>query len=149
MTLACLAAVALLTGGCQLAVDPFTDELANRPAVTTPSVEGTRAADAAPNVPALRGEPTEVFAKTGAVWHGPLYFEDSVEGECGPDDPFAWTGADYLDMLLGRVRFLCNTLLFPINVIRTPPWAVMESDGRPSRRVLWMKCDAERRVDAG
>jgi len=140
--------LASLAGGCQLMVNPFHDELAGPQQMTTPSVEGARAA---PTVPSLRQRgyaPVDIHAENGAVTHGPLYFEDPFEDKGSEDGQFAWTGEDYLQAAYWRGRFLVNVLLFPISAIVTPPWTMMESDGRLSRQALGMDHDARRAVDA-
>ncbi len=132
-----LGAVAFcLTGlsGCSLMVDPFADELAGQSAVTTRSVDGIRATEAAP---VLRQRPharIEIEPQDGTVLHGPTYFQDGAWTKDGGDDLFAWTAEDHLQPFFARARLAFNAIMFPIHVVQTPPWAVMESDGRISRR---------------
>ena len=142
-----LSAATCLACGCSMMVDPFTDEFANQPAVTTPSVDGVRAANVEAKVPAPRGEAAEVLVKDGTVTHGPLYFEDAYAGDGSEDGQFAWTGKDYSYMPVEWGRFLLNALFFPVSAIDTPPWEVMASDGYPSRCVLGTHYDAEHRVE--
>ncbi|MFH1109258.1 MAG: hypothetical protein V1790_08700 [Planctomycetota bacterium] len=144
----CVAVFGAVVGGCQLMVNPFHDELAGPQQMTTPSVEGARAATAAPSLRQRGYAPVEIHAENGAVTHGPLYFEDPFEDKGSEDGQFAWTGEDYLQAAYWRGRFLVNTLLFPISAIVTPPWTVMESDGHLSRQALGMDHDAQRAAEA-
>jgi len=144
-----LAGVAMfLSSGCQLIVNPFADELAGEQRVTTASVDGALAATTTPRVATPRHPgavtPTEVRPQEGTVTHGPLYFEDSFEDEGSDNNRFAWTAEDYSHTFYWRSRFLLNIVLFPISAVVTPPWAVMESDGYPSRRTLGRDHDAQR-----
>jgi hypothetical protein len=129
-------------------VNPFHDELAGPQAMTTPSVEGARAATTAPSLRQRGYAPVEIHAETGAVTHGPLYFEDPYEEKGSEDGQFAWTGEDYFQTAYGRGRFLVNVLLFPISAIVTPPWTVMESDGHLRRQALGMDHDVQRAAEA-
>jgi len=144
----CVVVFAALAGGCQLMVNPFKDELAGPQSTTTASVDGVRAANAAPAVRQRGYAPVEIHAENGAVTHGPLYFEDPFEDKGSEDGQFAWSGEDYLQAAYWRGRFLVNTLLFPISAIVTPPWTVMESDGHLSRQALAMDHDAQRAAEA-
>jgi hypothetical protein len=132
------------SGGCSLFVNPFTDELAVRPAVTSPSVEV--AWEVRAEQPVLRRpyERFEIATVDGTVTHGPLYFEDPFEDKGSEDGKFAWTGEDYLQMFYWRGRFLVNTVFFPVSAVVTPPWVLMASDGNLSRQALGMDHDAER-----
>ena len=136
-----------LAGGCQLMVNPFKDEFAGQQATTTASVEGARAAKTTPTVRQLDYAPVELRAEADGVTHGPLYFEDPFEDKDSEDGRFAWTGEDYLQIFYWRGRFLLNTVFFPVSAVVTPPWTVMESDGRLSRQALGYDHDAERWVE--
>ena len=136
--------MAICASGCQLLVNPFTDELANRPAVTTPSVQVAREARVERAVLHRTYKPIEVAVVDGAVTHGPLYFEDPFEDKGSQDGKCAWTGEDYLYLLYGPGRFSLNSVLFPVSAMVTPPWVVMASDGRLSQQALGMDHDAER-----
>ena len=87
---------------------------------------------------------TQVPVQDGTVLHLPLYFEDPFEDKGSEDGRFAWTGEDYFQILYWRGRFLLNAVAFPISATVTPPWVVMESDGRLSRQILWKDHDATR-----
>jgi hypothetical protein len=137
----------VLLSGCQLMVNPFRDELAGRQEMTTASVEGARAAKTTPTVRQRDYAPFELHAEGDGVTHGPLYFEDPFEDKGSEDGRFAWTGEDYLQFVYWRGRFLLNTLFFPVSAVVTPPWTVMESDGRVSREALGWDHDAERWVE--
>lgn len=135
---------AIGASGCQLLVNPFTDELADRPAVTTPSVQITHAARVGEAAMRRTYKPIDVAVRDGVVLHGPLYFEDPFEDKGSEDGKFAWTGEDYLCILYGPGRFSLNSVLFPLSAAVTPPWVVMASDGYLSPQALGMDHDAER-----
>ena len=135
-------AATALTAGCRIMVDRFTDEPANQSPVTTPSVEAARAVSVEPTVSHRDHGVVEVRAEDGMVTHGPLYFEDPFEETGGEDGVFALSGVDYRHLVYGPWRFLTNAVLFPINGVVTPPWLVMTSDGKPSRRAWGMDHDA-------
>lgn len=138
---------AAFAGGCQLMVNPFKDELAGQRVMTTASVEGARAATVTPTVRQRDYTPFELHAEPDGVTHGPLYFEDRFEDKGSEDGRFAWTGEDYWQLFYWRGRFLLNTVFFPVSAVVTPPWTVMESDGRLSRQELGYDHDAERWVE--
>jgi len=133
--------------GCQLMVDPFRDELEGRQEMTTASVEGARAAKTTPAVRQRDYAAFELLAEHEGVTHGPLYFEDPFEDKGSEDGRFAWTGEDYFQIFYWRARFLANAIAFPVSAVVTPPWTVMESDGRLSRQALGYDHDAERWVE--
>lgn len=133
--------------GCHLMVNPFRDEFAGQQAMTTASVEGARAAETTPTVRQREYALLELRPEEMGVTHGPLYFEDPFEDKGSVDGRFAWTGEDYLQMFYWRGRFLLNTVFFPVSAVVTPPWTVMESDGRLSRQALGYDHDAKRWVE--
>ncbi len=120
---------AALAAGCQLMVDPFVDELAYEPAVTTPSAVAARAIPVARAAAQRSGTATHVYAKDGTVTHGPLYYVDPSEDPDCDDGLFAWSGTDYLESLYGPVRFLVNSVFLPLRAVARPPWQIMESSG--------------------
>jgi len=130
--------------GCQLAQNPFRDELAGALPVATPSVSGVEEAAVAP---AYRTRPfidREATMADGAVLHVPLFFEDEWDVVAAADGRFAWEASDWARWPSWHVRFLINLAAFPVSCVSTPPWAVMASDGRPgSRCVLGQTYDAE------
>ncbi len=132
-------------GGCQTISNPYHDELADRQAVTTASVEGARAAMIVERAVAPpRGSVKVVASKDGTVTHGPLYFEDASEESGSEDGRFAWTNEDFVQIVTWRARFLVNVLLLPVSAVMTPPSQTMASDGQPSREVFGMAYDADR-----
>ena len=105
----------MMCGGCQFYADPRSDDLADQPAVTTPSVEAARAAPA-DRVPRKRPfAPMHTSAKDGTVMHAALLFEDGAEDSADGDQRFAWSNEDLAQWFLGPARFLVNIGLFPIN----------------------------------
>ncbi|MHC4696451.1 MAG: hypothetical protein ACYTFA_06900 [Planctomycetota bacterium] len=130
-------ALTVAAAGCQLIVNPFTDELASQPAVTTPSVEGVRLAEkGAPTDLRRPYENMQVHAEAGTVTYGPLYFVDPLEGKGDDDGRFAWTGKDYLLFFHGHAQFLLHGIFWPVSVVAEPPWMVMSSDSPPQWTTL-------------
>jgi hypothetical protein len=128
-----LAGAAALVSGCHNGDNPFTDELAGNPPVTTPSADAARAASVEPRLTQRPHTHTEVRSASGVVTHGPLYFEDPYENPPDEDDVFEWSGEDYAHLAYGPARFLVNTVLFPVSAAVTPPWLVLESDGQNTK----------------
>ncbi len=86
-------------------------------------------------------------AEPDAVTHWPLYFEDPFvdkgHGRKGLNKYYiGWE--DYVAMPYGYSRFTLNWLMFPVSAVVTPPWTLMESDGRISRQALGYDHDAAR-----
>lgn len=133
--------------GCELLVDPLTDEWADQPPVSTPSAEAARAAEATQDFHQRDFSRMVTAAESGEVTHGPLYFEDPHEEQGSDDGRYAWTWDDFFYEFLGPGRFVVNGVFSPVSVVATPPWTVMVSDGRPSREVAGYLHDAERRAD--
>ncbi len=143
---ACLVSMVFVAAhaGCHMISNPYVDELAHQPPVTTASVEGARAAEVSPIASQRSFAAMEAKSADGTVSHGPLYFEDGFEDAFDEDDTFAWTGGDWTHWMVWRVRFLVNTAMFPISALVTPPWRLMVSDGRASRSVCGTAHDAGR-----
>lgn len=142
--LAIMAIGTLLPGCHTLAVNPFTDELADRPAVTTASVDGILASDAS-TIDRRRPHATaKVSPVDGRVTHGPLYFEDFPVDLEEADGRFAWTAADFLYGYYGGGRFLVNATFFPVSAVIAPPWTVMCSNGQAGRTAWGLEHDAVR-----
>lgn len=127
---ASLAMILVSVSGCSLYSDPFRDEFANQPPITTPSVDAVMAAEVAPIVIERHGEPKTVYVVDGSVHHYPLYFEDPKEDHGSEDGQFKVTGEDYLWIAAWRARFLANLVAFPVSAVVNPPWQPMVSDGR-------------------
>lgn len=130
-TLLGCAGLAFLSG-CSLTVNPFRDEYAHRPSVTTPSVVAVMAADVPTSVQERHGVEKHRSPIDGSVTHGPLYFEDPTEERGSEDGHFAWTGEDYVWMAYWRARFMANLIAWPVSAVVNPPWQVMVSDGQRS-----------------
>ncbi len=125
----------VLVAGCRHRVNAFTDELAGQPPVSTPSVEAARAVSVERTVSRRPHARAEVDAASGAVTHGPLFFEDPFEDIGSEEGAFRWTGGDYGHFFYGPSRFLVNTVLFPVSAVVTPPWQVMVSDGQRAEAI--------------
>lgn len=137
-------AIALaFVSGCSRMVNPFRDEYANQPPVTTPSVEAIQAVQVAPDVQVRQGVEKYRSAEDGSIVHGPLYFEDPTEESGSEDGQFAWTGKDYLWIATWRGRFMLNLVALPVSAVVNPPWQSMVSDGRLSGSGRGRKFDAE------
>ena len=80
-----------------------------------------------------------------ATTHWPLYFED----------PFADKGSgreglnkyrmgweDWVALPYGYSRFTLNWMFLPVSAVVTPPWTLMESDGKLSPQLLGYDHDA-------
>jgi hypothetical protein len=86
-------------------------------------------------------------AERGAVTHWPLYFEDPFvdkgDGRKGMNKyHIGWE--DYVALPYCYARFTLNWLMAPVSAAVTPPWTLMESDGRLSRQLLGYDHDATR-----
>jgi len=134
--------VAFFSAGCQLAVNPFKDELVDQRNITTASVDGIRATEREYTPRHATGASWEIRPEDGTVAHYPLYFEDPYESSGSEDGKFAWTWEDYWQILYWRGRFAVNFLILPVTAVMTPPWTVMASDGYLSPRAFGEKHDA-------
>ena len=128
-SLAFLVAAAACVSGCSLKVDPYTDELSQRPPITSPSWQAARAAATDHTTVQRSSAPVLVRAADGSVTHSPLYFEDKAETTGSDDGQFAWTGEEYLYILVGPARFVVNLLTLPLHAVMTPPGTVMTGNG--------------------
>ncbi|MGD8453089.1 MAG: hypothetical protein PVJ57_14820 [Phycisphaerae bacterium] len=105
-----------------------------------------------PAEPTCRGWHVQtVSAESGAVTHWPLYFEDPFEDkghgrtdQTHPGNVYHLGWEDYLAMPYGLARFTANWLMLPVSAVVTPPWTLMESDGKLSRQILGYDHDATR-----
>ena len=141
--ISCLVAASASLGGCHLAVDPYRDDLAHQPAVTTASVEGVRSAQGAPSERQCAYEQTTVSAADGSVIHGPLLFEDPFVVAGSEDGQYAWTAEEYFYWLYGSAHYLLSASLSPVSLIDTPVWQPYASDGRRSGSLLGLPIDSE------
>ncbi len=88
-----------------------------------------------------------VAAESGAVTHWPTYFEDPfVDKGDGREglNKYRLGWEDYVALPYCYARFTLNWLMFPASAVVTPPWTLMESDGRISRQALGYDHDATR-----
>lgn len=131
--LACGFAVAsgvLLAGsGCA----SHKTSLIEGPSVTTASVDAVRAAAPSPRRATAQTR-FSVSAKSGSVTHSPVYFRSDVERPRDHDTDFAISGEDHAVWIPEAARFFISIALHPIDVVITPPWTKMESDGQQVRR---------------
>lgn len=138
------------SSGCAIGVNHFKEDgpstTMNWDSPTTADVRA-RFAEAPPRE---RGwEATTVAAESGGVYHYPLYFEDPFvdkghgrTDETHPHDVYRGGWEDYVALPYCPARFVGNVLLFPASVVVTPPWTIMESDGRLSKQLLGYDHDA-------
>ena len=139
-----LAGIVLPLGACHEYIDPWTDKTAGPEMVTTASVEGTLAQQAAPSSRQHRGtEATLISPQDGTVGHYPLRWEDPFEDRGSDDGQYAWTWEDYVAMPYGLARFILNTACLPASVVVQPPVPLMSSDGVISRQALGHDHDAQ------
>ena len=94
---------------------------------------------------------TEVAANVGVVSHPPLYFEDPFEDkgdgrtdETDPQNVYRGGWEDYVALPYNFARFTLNWLALPVSAVVTPPWVVLESDGKVSKQILAYDHDAAR-----
>ncbi len=145
-----LFALVALVAGCAHVPNQFRE---TGPAVSA-DWDSPSAADIlaryAPSEPRRRDWPVQtVAARSGAIAHWPLYFEDPFEdkGDGRTDETHArdvhrlgWE--DYMAFPYCFARFTANWLMLPVSALVTPPWTVMESDGHLSRQLLGYDHDA-------
>lgn len=99
-------------------------------------------------------EVTPTQSESGAVTHGPDYFQDPFEDQgaaAAPvgGSPSALSGEitgrgrehriDWVDAFAtpyGYARYTLNGLFLPVSMVVTPPWTEMESDGVLSEQAL-------------
>lgn len=137
-------ALLLTAGGCAVFSNPFRDEFAGHPQVSTASANGVHAAGLKAEARRRAFRPASIGPANGAVTHGPLYFEDGFEDQGSDDGRFAWKSEDYFQFAYWRARFLWNAIVFPVHAVLAPPWRAMESDGESERRLAFWHHDAER-----
>jgi hypothetical protein len=137
-------AAVLATPGCSEWINPWADDLPTAADVTTPSVEGVRAADRQPALRTRPIQPSRIEPQPGVVTHWPLWWEDPFVDKGSEDGQFAMTQEDYFAFPYGLGRFLLNTMAFPVSAAVTPPFTIMGSDGVLSRQALGYDHDAER-----
>ncbi len=101
--------------------------------VTTASVEAVRAAAPSPRRTTTQTR-FSVSAKSGSVTHSPVYFRSDVERPSDNDTDFAISGKDLAVWIPEAAKFFISIALHPIDVVITPPWTKMESDGQQVRR---------------
>ncbi len=94
---------------------------------------------------------TPIAADSGAVPHPPLYFEDPFEDkgdgrtdETDPHNVYRSGWEDDVALFYDPARFGLNLVGLPVSAIVTPPWVVLESDGKVSKQILGYDHDAAR-----
>jgi hypothetical protein len=113
----------------------------------SPTAQDLRA-NHAPAQQRHRDWPVQTLApEPDTVTHWPLYFEDPfVDKGHGREGRnryhIGWE--DYVALPYGYARFTLNWLMLPVSAVVTPPWILMESDGRLSRQALGYDHDAAR-----
>lgn len=81
--------------------------------------------------------------ESGAVEHGPLYFEDPFEDKGAGRSDYRVGWEDYVAFPYTFWRAILNGALLPVSMVVTPPWTTMESDGVLSKQLLGYDHDAE------
>lgn len=130
--------------GCQLVNNPFRDELAKEPPVSTASADAVRTRQVSDQITVRGFESMERVSADGTVIHWPTWFEEPYEENGSNDGKIAWTGEDYWHMVYWRARFLVELVVWPISAVVEPPWRVMASDGNLARRCCGELHDVER-----
>ena len=85
----------------------------------------------------------------GRVSHFPLHFEDPFEDRgadalCPTSDEYKLRATDIVAVPWSYGRYWLNILGYPVSLVVTPPWTLMESDGELSRQALGYDHDATR-----
>lgn len=135
---ACLGVLSLGLSGCfNYYPIIFVDETAKVPPITTPSA--ARARELAGTHQSLSREypPAKAPSVSGAVEHGPLYFEDPFETHGSRDGVFAWTWEDYFAFFYCDARWLINGIATPVSVVVDPPPKPMETGGEGFRHATF------------
>lgn len=141
---ALLCLISPCTLGCHMIHNPWMDPPPAALSMTTPSVDGVRAAEAVPVLVRRPHSEKVICAQEGMVIHGALYFEDPFESQGSENGQTAWTGEDYAYLAYGPVRYLVNGAFFPVSAVVHPPWAAMASDGHLGCRGREARYDARR-----
>ena len=139
---------ALLVSGCAQIPNQWRED---GPATTTAWESPTALDLRATHAPAPQRhrdwDGVELVAETGTTTHWPTYFEDPFVDK-GPGregmNKYRLGWEDYVALPYGYARFTLNWLAFPVSAAVTPPWTLMESDGRISRQALGYDHDATR-----
>jgi len=144
------ACLLLLSAGCAHVPNQFREDGPSVNAeLDTPTARDVFAA-AQPAEPRRRPWPALAVApESGAVKHWPSYFEDPfVDKGHGrtdashPGNVYRLGWEDYLAFPYCFARYTLNWLAFPVSAVVTPPWTLMESDGKLSRQALGYDHDA-------
>jgi len=131
-------------GGCSgQTIDPFRDGAAvPEESLTTASAETIRGSGKAAVIRVRQWESSPLAGEDGTVTHWALWWEDPFEDQGSEDGVEAWTWQDYAGMLYCPARFALNTAAWPVSAIVTGPGAVLCSDGRISKQLVWRDHDA-------
>lgn len=133
--LAIFSGVLLSAVGCATHKGQAVDGLSGRLSLTTASAEAVRAANITrPSTPERRDPQFHVSPKSGAVTHTPVYFRSNTELPDDNDKAFGLSGEDFAVFLPEVAKFFISIALHPLDVLLTPPWTLMESDGHQTRR---------------
>jgi hypothetical protein len=146
----CSSLFVILGAGCSPGHDHFRED---GPSVTadwdSPTAKDVKARVQPAQASYRNWDVSTTAAENGAVAHGPLYFEDPFEDkghgrtdETHPLDVYRGGWEDYVAFPYCLARYWLNQLLLPASAVVTPPWTLMESDGRLSRQLLGYDHDA-------
>jgi hypothetical protein len=133
-----------LAGGCARIPNLFREDgPAAREPLDSPTAAHVYASQEPVAIREREWSTAHLAPASGAVSHGPLYFEDPFEDKGAGRSDYRWGWEDYVAMPYGFFRYLLNGAALPVSLIVTPPWSEMESDGRVSRQLLGYDHDAE------
>lgn len=150
-TVVTIATAAGLITGCHRIENQFVqDGPSSDVTLDSATVQDLRNRGTAPEHQRERNWEKNRFAlHSGAVHHGPLYFQDPFEdkgtghqnsaGE--PEYRMGWE--DLVAAPYGFSRFTLNWLLSPVSMVVNPPWQTTESDGQLSKQLLGYDHDPE------
>lgn len=134
---------ALLSGGCAAINNQFAEDGPSRTlAYDSPSVADVRERYQQPQQRQRDCPPVAVAAQSGAVHHGPLYFEDPFEDKGHGRDDYRLGWEDGVALPYGFARYILNGAALPVSMAVTWPWTRMESDGEISEQLLGPDHDA-------
>ncbi|QOJ14945.1 MAG: hypothetical protein HRU75_09940 [Planctomycetia bacterium] len=145
----CIAAAIAAAAGCSHVENQWREDGPSVYAAWESPTEAELRAGGDPAAPRARDWPALVtHAADGRVSHFPLHFEDPLEDRgveaLSSREEYALGWEDLVAAPWSYGRHWLNIAAYPVSLIVTPPWTLMESDGRLSRQALGYDHDATR-----